>query len=137
MGWIRGLSTWVLVVLMCVQAAAQEPVDTANIAGRELLADHLTCACGDQRPSVWACGDVVLVFFDGRTSVRFGRAAGLARPRVLAALRSSTGRYFVVADEGLFELIIENTPERSLWCASSGGFLHLASVRDLAVTRVP
>ena len=138
MGGIKGLSACVVVVLVVVQtSAAQEPINTADIAERQLLADNLTCACGGRLPLVWSCGDVVLVRFDGRPSVRLGRAAGLERPRVLALLRSSTGRYFVVADERLFALIIENMPDRSLWCASRAGLLLLASVRDLLLTPGP
>ena len=165
MNWIRGLATWVGVVLVGVQtSAAQDPVRTANIAGWQRPVASLTCACEDQQRLAWSCGDMVLVFFEGRTSVRFGRKAAPARPHVLVLVRSATGRYFVVAEEKLFEFVVEKMPDgatrvrldtrrdgqpaaiitpvvesedRSLGCASNARLLHLASLRDLLLTRVP
>lgn len=138
---MRALFTWVAMVLLGVQtSAAQEPVRTADIAGRPLPADNLTCGCGEPLRLVWSCGDVVLVRLEGPTSVRFGRTAGPARPRVLALVRSSTGRYFVVAGDGLFEFIVKQMLDGANCFSPVMGrtdLLHFASVRDLPLTSMP
>ena len=105
---MRALFTWVGIVLLGVQtSAAQDPVRTADIAGRQLPADNLTCACGTNYGLSGPVATWCSYVFEGRTSVRFGRKAAPARPRVLVLVRSSTGRYFVVAGDGLFEFVVE------------------------------
>jgi hypothetical protein len=145
-----------------VQAQHQER--TADIVDRQLPADKSTCACGEHQRLAWSCGEVLFVLVEEQMLVRFGRKAAPARPRVLVLLRSPTGRYFVVAEEGHVELAIEKLPdtsgrvrlvtrrdgqpvatataivngdEGSLRCASNAGFLHFGWVRDLPLTPGP
>ena len=161
---MRALVIWVGILLLGMQtAAAQAPGSTADIAGGQSPAD-LTCACEEQQRLVWSCGDVVLVRFEERTSVRFGRKAGRVRPRVVVLLRSSAGRYFVVVEKKLLEFIVDKMSDvanrchpiprpdgmpvatdsdmvqgrdLALWRSSGAGTLHLESLRELPLTPEP
>ena len=87
-----------------------------------------------------SCGEVLLVRLEGLTSVRFGRTAGPPRPRVLALVRASTGRYFVIAGDGLFEFIVKQMLDGANCFRPVTGradLLHSASVRHLPLTPMP
>ena len=158
------LFTWVGVVLLSMQTGTTpDQAGSSNIV-RQLAPDEPTCACGEHQRLAWSCGEVLFVLVEERTTVRFGRKAAPARPRVLVLLRSPTGRYFVVADEKLVEFIIEKIPDaanlvrlvthrdgqpaatltaiveghvRLPWCASNASLPHFASVRDFTLTPGP
>ena len=94
------------VILLGMQPlSAQGLLRPAYITCSPVPAGDATCVSDEQDRLVLPCGEVVFLLVEGETSVRFGRTARRAPPRILAVVRSWTGHYVIFASEELFQLI--------------------------------
>jgi len=115
------MKVWLIVIgivfLGVHTSATQDWASTACVSGADVPTDDRVCGSEDQYWLVWSCGDVLFIHLEVPMSVRFGRTARRAPARLLALVRSSAGRYFVVPGEELFKLLVETMPDGSISCA--------------------
>jgi signal transduction histidine kinase/ligand-binding sensor domain-containing protein len=155
-------------LIVCVSVVAfLTPLPASRAAGERLPVrtlttadglprDQIACVRPDARGFVWFCTAEGLTRWDGHTAVTFAVGDGLDSPAVWSFLPSSSGRYWVGTDSGLFEFLttpkapgprFEHVPrddgqrtgavyalaesrDGSLWCGTGNGLLRLAPHRE-------
>ena len=151
----RARAVTALIVVLALAAAATTtgerlPVRMLTTADG-LPRDQLECVHSDARGFLWFCTAEGLVRFDGQVAVTFGPDQGLNPARIRSVLQASGERYFVGADGALFTFdattgdgvgtfrsiprddgrrvggvnALEESRDRSLWCGTGNGLLHL------------
>jgi len=154
---MRVIGTFVLAVILALSQARsfaeRLPIRTLTTADG-LPRDQLQCVRSDARGFLWFCTAEGLVRFDGRTAVTFGREQGIDPVRIRSFLPATGERYFVGADGALFAFhaesgegagrfaaiarddgrrvggvnALEESRDRSIWCATGNGLLHLFEI---------